>query len=385
MTRQIMISFGELYTKGRNRKNFVRQLQENIIHSLKGLNCEVKATHDHLYVKQYNLEQEQYIVDILIDISGIYYVSIIEIYSRDEDSIKSAALSILKRKAIQTFKVVSKRIDKSFPIISDQINRLIAKEILQNTDLTVDVHKPDFALEIKVYHDGVYFIVDKYLGAGGYPLGVIGHGLMMMSGGIDSPVAAYLMLKRGIRISCIHFASPPYTQEGVIFKLKDLLRELNRYQSKIDLYVIPFTKLQEAIYEHVRPSYTITIMRRMMYRLSEQLAHIRNIPIIVNGESIGQVASQTLESIATINEVTNMPIIRPLAAMDKIDIIALARKINTYNISIQPYEDCCTIFVPDHPETKPRINHALAEEAKFDYESLIKLALEGVEHIVVEN
>ena len=383
MVRQIMISFGELYTKGRNRDRFIRQLKGNIKHALHGFDNEVVMTHDHLYIRGYDLNREQDMLDILVDISGIFYVSIIEIYDKDEKTLRHAALDIMRRKTIKTFKIFCKRNDKTYPLMSDIINRMLAKEILQNTEMTVDVHKPDFTLEVKIYHNGAYFIVDKYKGAGGYPLGIVGQSLMMLSGGIDSPVAAYLMLKRGIRISCIHFASPPYTQEGVIYKLKELLGALNRYQSKIDLYVIPFTKLQEKIYEQVRPSYTITIMRRMMYRLSERLANRLHIKMLVNGESIGQVASQTLDSMHTINAVTTMPVIRPLATVDKEDIIKLARKIKTYDISIQPYEDCCTIFTPVNPETRPRIVIAEEDEAKFDFEALIDEALDNLEHLII--
>lgn len=383
MVRQIMISFGELYTKGRNRDRFIRQLKGNIKHALHGFDNEVVMTHDHLYIRGYDLNREQDMLDILVDISGIFYVSIIEIYDKDEKTLRHAALDIMRRKTIKTFKIFCKRNDKTYPLMSDIINRMLAKEILQNTEMTVDVHKPDFTLEVKIYHNGAYFIVDKYKGAGGYPLGIVGQSLMMLSGGIDSPVAAYSMLKRGIRISCIHFASPPYTQEGVIYKLKELLGALNRYQSKIDLYVIPFTKLQEKIYEQVRPSYTITIMRRMMYRLSERLANRLHIKMLVNGESIGQVASQTLDSMHTINAVTTMPVIRPLATVDKEDIIKLARKIKTYDISIQPYEDCCTIFTPVNPETRPRIVIAEEDEAKFDFEALIEEALDNLEHLII--
>ncbi|HKL84633.1 MAG TPA: tRNA uracil 4-sulfurtransferase ThiI [Bacilli bacterium] len=383
MVRQFMISFGELYTKGRNRDRFIRQLKGNIKHALHGFDNEVVMTHDHLYIRGYDLNREQDMLDILVDISGIFYVSIIEIYDKDEKTLRHAALDIMRRKSIKTFKIFCKRNDKTYPLMSDIINRMLAKEILQNTEMTVDVHKPDFTLEVKIYHNGAYFIVDKYKGAGGYPLGIVGQSLMMLSGGIDSPVAAYSMLKRGIRISCIHFASPPYTQEGVIYKLKELLGALNRYQSKIDLYVIPFTKLQEKIYEQVRPSYTITIMRRMMYRLSERLANRLHIKMLVNGESIGQVASQTLDSMHSINAVTTMPVIRPLATVDKEDIIKLARKIKTYDISIQPYEDCCTIFTPVNPETKPRILIAEEDEAKFDFEALIEEALDNLEHLII--
>ena len=223
-----------------------------------------------------------------------------------------------------------------------------------------------------------------YPGAGGYPLGVAGKTMHMLSGGIDSPVAAYLMMKRGVTIECIHFASPPYTQEAVIYKLEDILRKLNRYQARIRLQIVPFTKLQEAIYDHAPESYCITLMRRMMYRLAERLAKRRNCIVISNGESIGQVASQTLQSIKTINEVTNMPVIRPCATMDKLEIISLSKKIDTYEISIRPYEDCCTIFTPKAPKTAPKLEQVEEFEKLFDYESLINEALGNIEVKIIE-
>lgn len=384
MYRQIMISFGELYTKGRNRKKFISQLEQNILHALSDFSIEVKVTHDHLYIVNYAPQDEMLIIHILADISGIYYINVIEIYEKDLAIFLEAGLSIMKRKSGKTFKIITKRNDKTFPILSDDINREIAHHILVNTSWTVDVNDPDVKLEIKIYHDGAYFVVEKYPGVGGYPLGIIGQGLLMLSGGIDSPVAGYLTLRRGIKITCIHFASPPYTQEGVILKLKSLLHTLNRYQRKIDLYIVPFTKLQETLYQTVRPSYTVTIMRRMMYRLSEKLAHDLKLSVIINGESIAQVASQTLESLKAINAVTTYPIIRPLATMDKSDIVTIARRINTFETSILPYEDCCTIFSNDNPETKPRAHLATTEEEKFPYQVLLDEAYANIQHIVVE-
>ena len=260
----------------------------------------------------------------------------------------------------------------------------MAGEILRNTSLKVDVHNPDILLSIEIREDGCYIFTKTYPGAGGYPLGVGGKVMHMLSGGIDSPVAAYLLMKRGLRIECIHFASPPYTNIGVIEKLKDLLAKLNIYQDSIRLNIVPFTKIQEKIYETADESYCITIMRRMMFRLASELAKRRNCPAISSGESVGQVASQTIESMNTINEVTNMPILRPLVVTDKLDIIELARKLDTYEISIRPYEDCCTIFAPKNPKTKPALNKAKEYEEKFDYQSLIKEALDNIEVIYVK-
>ena len=206
----------------------------------------------------------------------------------------------------------------------------------------------------------------------------------MLSGGIDSPVAAYLLMRRGVKIECIHFASPPYTQEAVIYKLEDLLHKLNRYQPEIRLNIVPFTKIQEAIYDNAPESYCITLMRRMMYRLADRLARRRKCPVISSGESVGQVASQTLQSINVINEVTNLPVIRPCATMDKLEIIQISKKIDTYEISIRPYEDCCTIFTPKAPKTAPQLNEAKSFEEKFDFDSMIEEALNNVEVKIIQ-
>ena len=273
-----------------------------------------------------------------------------------------------------------KRSDKTFPLISDQILRQVAGEILRNIkDIKVDVHNPEKTLSIEVRNEGAYIFSQTFPGAGGYPLGIGGKTMHMLSGGIDSPVAAYLMMKRGMTIECIHFASPPYTQMGVIYKLEDLLHVLNRYQGKIRLNIVPFTKIQEAIYDNADESYCITLMRRMMYRLADRLARRRNCPVISTGESLGQVASQTLQSIHVINAVTNMPIIRPCATMDKLEIIQLSERIGTYNISIRPYEDCCTIFTPKNPKTAPDIKQVEKYESQFDWEPLIEEAVKNVE------
>jgi thiamine biosynthesis protein ThiI len=279
--------------------------------------------------------------------------------------------------------VRSKRSDKTFSIISDEINRIVAKEILSNTKLKVDVKKPELTIGIEVRQEGAYLFLETFKGAGGYPLGIAGKILMMMSGGIDSPVAAYLLMKRGVSLECIHFASPPYTSGGVIDKINDLLKLLAHYQESIRLHVVPFTKLQEAIYDHVDESYAITVMRRMMYRISTDIANIRKCQAIANGESIGQVASQTLRSMRVINEVTNMPVIRPLVTYDKNDIIRIAKQIKTYEISIRPYEDCCTIFRPQNPRTKPNYKSTLWLENQFDFEGLIVEAINSTESIII--
>ena len=376
----IMIRFGELSTKGKNKKDFIRILADNVRNALKDWpELSFETRYDHIYVGLNNLPYLP-IVERLQDVSGIRGLSLVYRASKDLEDIKESALNLIKEEEGKTFKVKVKRGDKTYPLISDEITRIVAGHILRNSpNLKVDVHNPDILLSIEVRNEASYIFCKTYLGAGGYPLGVGGKTMHMLSGGIDSPVAAYLMMKRGVSIECIHFASPPYTQMGVIYKLEDLLRVLNRYQNQIRLHIVPFTKIQEAIYDNAPESYCITLMRRMMFRLADALAKRRKCPVISSGESIGQVASQTLQSMHVINAVTNTPIIRPLATTDKIEIIEISKKIGTYDISIRPYEDCCTIFTPKTPKTMPHQDEVEEFEKKFDYESLIKEALANIE------
>ena len=375
----IMIRFGELSTKGKNKKQFIHLLYNNIKHALKDFdNLLLEERYDHIYVKL-NDEDYEPIIERLQDISGIQAMSLVYKCNSDIEEIKKSSLELIKQEEGKTFKVRCKRSNKKFPLISDEIIRKVAPVILKNTDLVVDVHNPDILLSIEVRDEGTYIYVKTFPGIGGYPLGIAGKSMHMLSGGIDSPVAAYLLMKRGVTIECVHFASPPYTQEAVIYKLEDILKKLNRYQQKIRLNIVPFTKIQEAIYDNVPESYCITLMRRMMFRLASILSLKRNCPIISSGESVGQVASQTLQSIHVINEVTNIPVIRPCATMDKVEIIKLSKKIDTYEISIRPYEDCCTIFTPKAPKTAPQLKDVLEFEKKFDWEPLLEEAINNIE------
>ena len=375
----IMIRFGELSTKGKNKKQFIHLLYNNIRHALKDFDGLVlEERYDHIYIKLNGQDYEP-IIERLQDISGIQAMSLVYKCESDIEEIKKSSLELIKQEEGKTFKVTCKRSNKKFPLVSDEIIRKVAPVILRNTDLKVDVHNPDILLSIEVREEGTYIFVRTYPGIGGYPLGIAGKSMHMLSGGIDSPVAAYLMMKRGVTIECIHFASPPYTQEAVIYKLEDILGKLNRYQQKIRLNIVPFTKIQEAIYDNVPESYCITLMRRMMFRLASMLSLRRNCPVISSGESVGQVASQTLQSIHVINEVTNVPVIRPCATMDKLEIIALSKKIDTYEISIRPYEDCCTIFTPKAPKTAPHLEEVKAFEEKFEWKSLLEEAIKNIE------
>ncbi len=378
----IMVHYGELGTKGDNRKLFINQLNRNIRDALRNYEgVSVSTDRDHSYVSL-SKDNEEEVLARLEEISGIQRLSSVYKISKEFIDIEETALSLIQKESGKTFKVEAKRADKTYPLDSYAIAREVGDYILEHTDLTVDVHNPDIRVNIELRKDAAYISCHTYPGAGGYPLGMNGKVMMLLSGGIDSPVASYALLRRGVRIECIHFAAPPYTSSAVLGKLEDIIKSLSVYQREIKLNIVPFTKLQEAIYANVDEPYCITIMRRMMMRISTSLAKSHHCLGIATGESIGQVASQTLDSMIAINDVTNFPIIRPLAVSDKISIINTAKRIGTYEISIRPYEDCCTIFAPKKPKTKPKIDECLFYESKFDFAPLVEECVNNVEQIL---
>ena len=380
----IMVRFGELGTKGKNKQDFIRKLGENIKRTLKKFsNLTYEVNRDHIYI-HLNGEDYEQIKPLLKSVSGASSFSIVYKVENDIEKMKEACLALALEENKQTFKMRAKRAEKAFPMVSDDVNRAIAGHILRNSHYKVDVHNPDLLISLTIRQNETYIYINSEAGAGGYPLGIAGKGLMMMSGGIDSPVAAYLMMKRGIKMECIHFAAPPYTSEAVITKITDLLKVLARYQGEIKLYIVPFTKLQEDIYKYAKESYAITIMRRMMYRITERVARRYNDLVIANGESIGQVASQTLKSMQAIENVVSTPVIRPLAIFDKVDIIKIAKDIGTYDISIRPFEDCCTIFEPKNPTTSPNLEKIIQIEESFDFETHIRECISNIKVIKVD-
>lgn len=380
----LMIHYGELSTKGDNRKEFIRFLTRNVKNALNKFSVEVTSNRDHLYIY---LKEENYedVLSIVQEISGIQRISLVAKVEKDVDKIIQAAVELFEEENV-SFKVDVKRSDKTFEMNSRDLTLKLGGALLKsNKGLKVDVHSPDILLKVSILKDAAYISCKDFPGLGGYPLGMMGKVLLLFSGGIDSPVAAYSLMRRGIKVEAIHFASPPYTQMAVIDKLIDLAKELNVYQNDIRINVIKFTKLQEVIYDNVPEPYCITIMRRMMVRIASIVASQRNCLALATGESIGQVASQTLESINVINEVTNTPILRPICTEDKVNIIKLAKKINTFDISIRPFEDCCTIFKPKKPKTKPKLKDCLYYESQFDYQSLIDEAVASLEPIFIKN
>lgn len=386
MKKIIIIKYGELTTKKDNINFFITTLKDNLKSSLESLNVEIKYDKGRMfiYASESNIDS---VIEKLKHTFGIHEINIgYEIEDNDIEVVKSSLIELIADKEIDTFKVVTKRSDKNYPINSMEISRLLGGVVLKNKDnVRVDVHNPNTTINIEIRQNKAYIYFDKIDGIGGYPVGVAGKGLLMLSGGIDSPVAGYLALKRGVRIEALYFESPPHTSEAAKNKVKSLARELSKYSGYVKLHVVNFTSIQESILKNCPHEYLITIMRRMMYRISEAVAKRNNCKIIINGESIGQVASQTLTSMAAINNVVSMPVIRPVACLDKIDIIDIAKKINTYEISIQPFEDCCTIFVPDHPVINPVISNCEEYETYFNYEELIKVAISNIETIKIED
>ena len=375
----IVVRYGELSTKGKNRKDFVNCLARNIKSALKDYpKLEYAVMHDGIFI-YLNGEDFNGIKKALLTVFGYSYFAGAVKTSRDLDDIKNAALRIALNRPYKTFKVACRRQDKSYPLNSDTLNRAIAGHILASSTLKVDVHHPDLMLYTVVKKDAVYLMDDKIEGPGGYPVGINKRAMLMLSGGIDSPVAGYLSMKRGLKIECLHFASMPYTSKQALDKVLELARRLSLYQSDITVHIIPFTELQLAIYKHVDESYCITVMRRMMYRIADKICQKRAINVITNGESLGQVASQTPESMQVISQVADTLILRPVCMMDKLEIIDMAKKIDTYDTSILPYEDCCTIFTPHNPVTHPKLDKCLYYESLFDYAALVDKCVENDE------
>ncbi len=373
----ILIKYGELTTKKQNRKQFIELLSKNIKNVLKEYDVVIKKDRVRMYI-ECNESDIDDIVDKLKLVFGIHSIVICHKVNTNIDEIKNKVLEILKGISFNTFKVETKRADKSFSIHSMEFSSMIGGLVLKNFNVSVDVHNPEVTLKIEIRNEGTFIYFDEVKGIGGYPVGIQGKGILMLSGGIDSPVAGFLTLKRGVDIECLYFDSPPHTSVEAKNKVIELSRIINSYSGNIKVHVVPFTKLQEEIYRNVDHEYVITIMRRMMYRIAERYAKMKKFKIIVNGESIGQVASQTLDSMVAINSVINLPVIRPVACLDKLEIIEIAKKIGTYETSILPYEDCCTIFVPKHPVINPKIEKCIILESKFDYESLIDECISNI-------
>lgn len=381
MENIILIKYGELTTKKDNRKQFINILYNNLKEKINKYDAKIIKEHSRMYIICNSNTSK--ILDIVSNTFGIHAFNICYKTHTNTDDIKNMVLNLLKEKDFKTFKVETKRRDKDFPIKSMEFNNIIGGHILKNiNNIKVEVNNPELIVHIEINKEDTYIYFNNVKGLGGYPVGVQQKGLLMLSGGIDSPVAGYLALKRGIKIDAIYFEAIPHTSLNAREKVKSLAKELLKYTNNINLYVVPITKLQEEIYKNCDSTYIITLLRRMMYRISEEIANKNNHLVLINGESIGQVASQTLNSMRVINKVVSIPVIRPVACLDKLEIIDIAKKINTYETSILPYEDCCTIFVPRHPVINPKEEKCLKEEERINYKELIQ---ESIDNTIVIN
>ena len=385
MKTAIIIRYCEIHLKGKNRGFFEKLLKDNIKRSLKDIKCTFTAMHSRYLIEDYDENDYDLIAEKLNKIAGIHTYSKAFVMDSVFDNFLQASKIICQDKE-GSFKVITNRADKTFTPSSMETSMLLGSKLLEifGDKLTVNVKEPDFCIYVDIREDGKTFVYsDINCGLSGMPVGSAGKGLLLISGGIDSPVAGYLTCKRGMKLNCLHFHSFPYTGQAAKEKVIELTKKVGEYNGGINLFIISFTHIQEEIHKHCPEEFMITIMRRFMMRIAERLAIQQGDQAIITGESLGQVASQTIESITSSNSVVKMPVLRPLICFDKLDIIEISRKIDTYETSILPYEDCCTVFLPKFPAIKPNLDRVIKAESKLDIEGLIEEAFKKVEKIVL--
>lgn len=387
---RILVKYGDLTLKGRNKKKFIKQVVDLTNNKLAGIKYSLNYSHDRMYI-DFKPEDTDKVLAGLKLVSGIHSYCLVTTAKTTNDlqDVKEKALELVLNEIKEKcrFKIETKRTYKEFPLTSIDISKAVASYVLRGSGLLeVDVHNPEKVLTIEVHKDNTYLYLSEIEGIKGFPVGIAGKGLLMLSGGIDSPVAGFLAMKQGIEIECIHFESTPLTSVESAQKVVDLVKKMSVYafNGKIKIHFFPFKEIHMALLNNVPESYTITIMRRMMYRIAEKLADKIGALCIINGESVGQVASQTLGSMHTINSTITMPVLRPLCMTDKNDIIKIARNIDTYDISIRPFEDCCTVYVPKSPAINPTIEKSIQYENGFDYEKMIEEGINKTKTLVVD-
>lgn len=386
MERVILIRFGEIFLKGKNRGFFEKALFNNIKKSIENINAEVVKVPGRFMVQGYSEDDEVEIIDRLLKIAGIFSISPAIYFETSTENIESNAIRLMSDLA-GTFKVSTNRADKKFPLNSMEISREIGGKILaSNNNLKVDINNPQYILNIDLRENGKTFMFEKtLLGVGGMPVGTSGSGLVLLSGGIDSPVAVYMMAKRGVKISAVHFHSYPYTSNFAREKVEDLAKILTGFTGDMTIYMVSMTELQEQINALCDISYMITLLRRGMFTIAERLCKKYGKKMIITGESLGQVASQTIESMTVVSEVVkSTPIIRPLVAFDKWETIDIAKKIGTFETSIKPFEDCCTVFLPDSPVVRPELYKVQREQNKIDFDAILDRAMESIEVVEIK-
>lgn len=383
MKNAIIIRFCEIHLKGKNRGYFEKVLKNNIKNSLKDVNFTFTAMHNRYLIEDFDDKNYDYICEKLHKVAGIHTFSKAVVVNNDINEIIDAVITLCAGKT-GTFKVATNRADKKFTPNSMEVSMMLGGKILEayGEKLKVDVKNPSFTVFVDIREDGKTFVYNHVIHTiSGMPVGTSGKGLLLISGGIDSPVAGFMTCKRGMKIDCLHFHSYPYTGQAAKEKVIELTKRVGEYNCGINLYVCSFTKIQEEIHKNCPAEYMITIMRRFMMRIAERLAIQLGDQAIITGESLGQVASQTIESITSSNSVVTMPVLRPLIMLDKNEIIDISKKIDTYETSILPYEDCCTVFLPDYPAIKPNLNKVIASESNLKVEDLIDEAMQSIEII----
>ncbi|HEL0613191.1 tRNA uracil 4-sulfurtransferase ThiI [Streptococcus equi] len=378
---EIMVRHGELSTKGKNRMRFINRLKANIQDVLSAYpEVTVRSTRDRTHVLL-NGADDRSVIEALKPVFGIQGLSPVYKVEKSVPVLIAAVQEIMSSLYHEglTFKISSKRSDHQFELDSRDLNHTLGAAVFEALPhIKAQMKNPDVTLKVEIRDEAAYLSYEDIRGAGGLPVGASGKGMLMLSGGIDSPVAGYLSLKRGVEIEAVHFASPPYTSPGALAKAKDLTQRLTRFGGNIQFIEVPFTEIQEEIKHKAPEAYLMTLTRRFMLRITDAIREKRKALVIINGESLGQVASQTLESMQAINAVTSTPIIRPVVAMDKLEIIDIAQQIDTFDISIQPFEDCCTIFAPDRPKTNPKLANVERYESRFDVDGLVERAVAGI-------
>lgn len=389
MSDNLIVRYGDLNLKGKNKKYFIKMADTLIKDKLQHLNVGYAFYGDRVYIDTKD-EKVEDVIKALNHVSGLHSYSLYKKCALDIEEIKKIALETFDKnhKEGETFKIEARRPYKIFPFDSYGIMHEASAYILSNREnIKVDVHNPDLTIHVEIRDDGAFVLTTNILGLGGYPTGCGGKTLLMMSGGIDSPVAAFELIKHGMTVEIVHFESTPLTSIESAQKVIDLCKKICAYTrgEKIILHMVPFAEVHQEILSKVKEEYLITIMRRCMYKIATRIARRRHILSISNGESVGQVASQTIESMYVINEVTNIPVLRPLLTFDKREIIAISRKIDTYDISIRPFEDCCTVYVPKNPVIKPNLKEATNEEANGNFEELIEQAVYNSTRITIKD
>lgn len=378
---EVMVRYGELSTKGKNKKTFISRLAQNVKAALHDFpEVKVHGERDRMHLELKDADSEE-VLKRLEPIFGIQNYSPVMKLDRDMEQVKKVAVEMIKEQYVpgKTFKIATRRSDHEFPLDTNDINLMLGDEVIDHIEgIQVQMKKPDITLRVEVRLNGIFLSCQTIQGAGGLPVGTSGKGMLMLSGGIDSPVAGYLAMKRGVEVEAVHFHSPPYTSPRALQKAKDLTSKIAAFSGNLQFIEVPFTEIQEEIKKNVPEGYLMTVTRRFMMRITDRIREQRKGLAILNGESLGQVASQTMHSMIAINDVTNTPVLRPVVSMDKNEIIDIAKKIDTFELSIQPFEDCCTIFAPPAPKTKPDLQKTRDFEARLDVEGLIERAMDGL-------